>query len=102
MYAQHTAASTGLAVRKDWGDQAEQAHNKCQGFLDNTPETRCRLAYLADAVDGTQQQLVQVSVVQQGSVLKNNCLHHVVHLQAQPAAWEICKLGKTWKHYCYH
>ena len=67
------------------------------GSLDSTPETRCRLSYLADAVDGTQQELVQVSVVQQGSVLKNDCLHHVVHLQAQPAAGETHTAGKPWK-----
>ena len=82
----HTAASTGPAALKHWGDQAEQAHNKCQGLWTGHPESRCRLSYLADAIDGTQQELVQVSVVQQDCVLENDCLHHVVHLQAQPAA----------------
>ena len=38
-----------------------------------------------------------MSVVQQGSVLEDDCLHHVVHLQTQPAAGETCKLSKPWK-----
>ena len=38
--------------------------------------------HLADAVQGAEQDLVQVAVVQQVGVVVDHVLHHGVHLQA--------------------
>ena len=38
-----------------------------------------------------------MSIIQQGSVLEDDCLHHVVHLQAQLAAGETYDSGKPWQ-----
>ena len=57
--------------------------------------------YLADAIQSAEENLVEVSVVQQMSLLVDYMLHHGIDLHRamkgafQPAAPTLCMLGRS-------